>query len=37
VIVVDPGMVASREALLVALAAHGPQAGNVTDLVFSVV
>ena len=35
VIVVDPGMVASREALLTALAAHGPQAGDVTDAVFS--
>jgi glyoxylase-like metal-dependent hydrolase (beta-lactamase superfamily II) len=35
VIVVDPGMVASREDLLVALAAHGPQAGDVTDVVFS--
>ena len=35
VIVVDPGMVASREALLSALAAHGPQAGDVTDVVFS--
>ena len=33
--VVDPGMVASREALLAALAAHGPQAGDVTDVVFS--
>ena len=35
VIVVDPGMVASREALLAALAAHGPEAGDVTDVVFS--
>ena len=35
VIVVDPGMVASREALLTALAAHGPQAADVTDVVFS--
>lgn len=35
VIVVDPGMVASREALLAALAEHGPQPGDVTDLVFS--
>ena len=35
VIVVDPGMVASREALLAALAAHGPQAADVTDVVFS--
>jgi len=35
VIVVDPGMVASREALLAALAAYGPRAGDVTDVVFS--
>jgi glyoxylase-like metal-dependent hydrolase (beta-lactamase superfamily II) len=35
VIVVDPGMVASRAALLAALAAHGPQPGDVTDVVFS--
>ena len=35
VIVVDPGMVASREALLSALAAHGPQAGDVTALGFA--
>jgi glyoxylase-like metal-dependent hydrolase (beta-lactamase superfamily II) len=35
VIVVDPGMVASREGLLAALAAHGPAAGDVTDVVFS--
>ena len=35
VIVVDPGMVASRDDLLAALAAHGPQAGDVTDVVFS--
>ena len=35
VIVVDPGMVASRQALLTALAAHGPRAGDVTDVVFS--
>jgi len=35
VIVVDPGMVASREALLTALAVHGPQPGDVTDVVFS--
>jgi glyoxylase-like metal-dependent hydrolase (beta-lactamase superfamily II) len=35
VIVVDPGMVASREDLLAALAAHGPQAADVTDVVFS--
>src|SRR5580692_8151641 len=30
VIVVDPGMVASRDALLAALAEHGPRAGDVT-------
>ena len=35
VIVVDPGMVASRAALLTALAGHGPQATDVTDVVFS--
>jgi glyoxylase-like metal-dependent hydrolase (beta-lactamase superfamily II) len=35
VIVVDPGMVASRDALLAALAGHGPAAGDVTDVVFS--
>jgi glyoxylase-like metal-dependent hydrolase (beta-lactamase superfamily II) len=35
VIVVDPGMVVSREAMLAALAEHGPQRGDVTDLVFS--
>jgi glyoxylase-like metal-dependent hydrolase (beta-lactamase superfamily II) len=35
VIVVDPGMVADRGALLAALEAHGPQAGDVTDVVFS--
>jgi len=35
VIVVDPGMVASRQALLAALAAHGPAPGDVTDVVFS--
>ncbi len=35
VIVVDPGMVASREALLAALASHGPGAPDVTDVVFS--
>jgi glyoxylase-like metal-dependent hydrolase (beta-lactamase superfamily II) len=35
VIVVDPGMVASRADLLAALAAHGPQPGDVTDVVFS--
>jgi glyoxylase-like metal-dependent hydrolase (beta-lactamase superfamily II) len=35
VIVVDPGMVASREALLAALASHGPAPADVTDVVFS--
>jgi glyoxylase-like metal-dependent hydrolase (beta-lactamase superfamily II) len=35
VIVVDPGMVASRAALLAALSDHGPQATDVTDVVFS--
>jgi glyoxylase-like metal-dependent hydrolase (beta-lactamase superfamily II) len=35
VIVVDPGMVADREALLAALAAHGPGPEDVTDVVFS--
>jgi glyoxylase-like metal-dependent hydrolase (beta-lactamase superfamily II) len=35
VIIVDPGMVASRQALLAALAAHGTEAGVVTDIVFS--
>jgi glyoxylase-like metal-dependent hydrolase (beta-lactamase superfamily II) len=35
VIVVDPGMVSSREALLVALAEHGPAPADVTDVVFS--
>jgi glyoxylase-like metal-dependent hydrolase (beta-lactamase superfamily II) len=35
VIVVDPGMVASRGALLAALAEHGPAAADVTDVVFS--
>ena len=35
VIVVDPGMVASRAALLAALAAHGPAPEDVTDVVFS--
>jgi len=35
VIVVDPGMVASREALLAALTAHGPGPADVTDVVFS--
>jgi glyoxylase-like metal-dependent hydrolase (beta-lactamase superfamily II) len=35
VIVVDPGMVASRDALLAALAEHGYTGGDVTDVVFS--
>jgi glyoxylase-like metal-dependent hydrolase (beta-lactamase superfamily II) len=35
VIVVDPGMVADRGALLAALAAHGPGPEDVTDVVFS--
>ena len=35
VIVVDPGMVASRQALLNALASHGPEPADVTDVVFS--
>ena len=35
VIVVDPGMVADRGALLTALAAHGPRQEDVTDVVFS--
>jgi glyoxylase-like metal-dependent hydrolase (beta-lactamase superfamily II) len=35
VIVVDPGMVADRGALLAALAAHGPLAGDVAHVVFS--
>ena len=35
VIVVDPGMVADRGALLAALAAHGPRQDDVTDVVFS--
>lgn len=35
VIVVDPGMVASREALLMSLASHGPLPADVTDIVFS--
>jgi glyoxylase-like metal-dependent hydrolase (beta-lactamase superfamily II) len=35
VIVVDPGMVADRSALLAALAAHGPRPEDVTDVVFS--
>lgn len=35
VIVVDPGMVASRASLLAALGQHGLEAGSVTDVVFS--
>jgi glyoxylase-like metal-dependent hydrolase (beta-lactamase superfamily II) len=35
VIVVDPGMVADRRALLAALAAHSPCPEDVTDVVFS--
>jgi glyoxylase-like metal-dependent hydrolase (beta-lactamase superfamily II) len=35
VIVVDPGMVPDRAALIAALAAHGPAPGDVTDIVFS--
>ena len=35
VIVVDPGMVASRAELLAALGSHGFQPGEVTDVVFS--
>jgi glyoxylase-like metal-dependent hydrolase (beta-lactamase superfamily II) len=35
VIVVDPGMVADRDALLAALRAHGPAPEDVTDVVFS--
>ena len=35
VIVVDPGMVASRDALLAALVEHGPDPSEVTDVVFS--
>jgi len=35
VIIVDPGMVASRESLLAALEAHGQRAQAVTDVVFS--
>jgi glyoxylase-like metal-dependent hydrolase (beta-lactamase superfamily II) len=35
VIVVDPGMVADRDALLTALEAHGPAPQDVTDVVFS--
>src|ERR1700689_1864330 len=35
VVVVDPGMVSSREALLAALAEHGVTPQAVTDVVFS--
>jgi glyoxylase-like metal-dependent hydrolase (beta-lactamase superfamily II) len=35
VIIVDPGMVASRDELLAGLAARGPAPGDVTDVVFS--
>jgi glyoxylase-like metal-dependent hydrolase (beta-lactamase superfamily II) len=35
VIVVDPGMVEARAALLAALTAHGPAPADVTDVVFS--
>jgi len=35
VIIVDPGMVASREALVAALSSHGPSLQDVTDIVFS--
>ena len=35
VIVVDPGMVSGRDALLGALAAQGPAPADVTDVVFS--
>jgi glyoxylase-like metal-dependent hydrolase (beta-lactamase superfamily II) len=35
VIVVDPGMVASRAALLTTLTSHGPGPEDVTDVVFS--
>jgi glyoxylase-like metal-dependent hydrolase (beta-lactamase superfamily II) len=35
VIIVDPGMVASREALLAALGSHGFSGADVTDVVFS--
>lgn len=34
-IVVDPGMVADRDALIAALSAHGPAPGDITDVVFS--
>ncbi|MGP8001485.1 MAG: MBL fold metallo-hydrolase [Streptosporangiaceae bacterium] len=35
VIVVDPGMVSGRDALVGALAGYGPAPGDVTDVVFS--
>jgi glyoxylase-like metal-dependent hydrolase (beta-lactamase superfamily II) len=35
VVIVDPGMVASRDGLLAALAEHGVSQGSVTDVVFS--
>ena len=35
VIVVDPGMVADRDALIATLTAHGPAPGDITDIVFS--
>jgi len=35
VIIVDPGMVADRDALIAALEAHGPAPQDVTDVVFS--
>lgn len=35
VIIVDPGMVADRDALVAALEAHGPAPQDVTDVVFS--
>jgi glyoxylase-like metal-dependent hydrolase (beta-lactamase superfamily II) len=35
VIIVDPGMVSSRESLLVAVGQHGIVPGDVTDVVFS--
>ena len=35
VIVVDPGMVPDRDELIAALAGHGPDPGDVTDVVFS--
>src|SRR5260370_15689028 len=35
VIVVDPGMVPDRDALLAALTPHGPAPADVTDILFS--